>query len=279
MDGFFPEVPHELGVKTPSEKILTDGCGFMNGAALALITRRLCLPSRPTAVQGRVAGSKGLWILHPRDRSLTAPPRIWIRESQKKIELSSLREDSVDVIFDLLDQSSHIKNVNPRLNYQLIMNLAENGVHTDVFEDLLTNGLSNVFASLTQWDGVYAMPLLWNTVNNVGHVTRTRLQKITRGIARAVGMATRFEIDRDEDDQENEDEDSNTKLLHQTVLELIQHGFNPKTSSYLYERMRYVVKQAMDQYLIKYHLEVPQSAEAFIIPGAFHYVCIRRVPT
>jgi RNA-dependent RNA polymerase len=279
MDGFFPEVPHVLGVKTPSEKILTDGCGFMNGAALALITRRLCLRSRPTAVQGRVAGSKGLWILHPRDRSLTAPPRIWIRGSQKKIELA-LRKGSADVIFDLLEPSGRI-SVKCRLNYQLIMNLAENGVDTDVFKALLYKSLSNVFTSLTQWDGAHAMPLLWSTVNNLGNVTRTRLQKITHGMARAMGLATRFDIDRDGDDPENEDKDldGNDKSLYQIVLELIQAGFNPKSSSYLYECMGYVVNEAMHQYLRKYHLEVPESAEAFIIPGAYNYLCIYRAPT
>jgi RNA-dependent RNA polymerase len=269
IDCFLPEAPHEQGVKTPSEKILTDGCGFINGAALTLIARRLCLSSRPTAVQGRVAGSKGLWVLNPEDRSPTEPPRIWIRESQRKIKLSALREDSAHVIFDLIETSSHI-TVRSRLNYQLVVNLAENGVDTHIFEGLLREGLTNVFGSLTQWDGAGAMQLLWNTVNNMGRVTRTRLQKTTRSLARAMGLVARFEVDRDEDVSEDGDEDPDSvdKSLHQKVLELIQAGFNPKSFPPLYENMRYVLTQALSRYLNKYHLEVPQSAEAFIIPGA-----------
>jgi RNA-dependent RNA polymerase len=280
MNCFLLEAPHEQGVKTPAEKILTDGCGYINGAALTHIARRLCLPSRPTAVQGRVAGSKGLWILHPEDRSPMEPPRIWIRESQKKIKLPALREDSAHVIFDLIEQSSHI-TVHSRLNSQLIINLAENGVDTYVFKNLLHEGLSNMFTSLTQWDGAGAMPLLWSVVNNLGGVTRKRLQKETRGLARAMGLATRFQMDRDEDDSEDEDEDleSDEKSLHQTVLELIQAGFNPRNSSHLNEKMRLVVEQAMNRYLGKYHLEVPQSAEAFIVPGAYAYLCTYRAPT
>ncbi|KAI9445364.1 RNA dependent RNA polymerase-domain-containing protein [Lactarius indigo] len=241
--------------KTPSEKILTDGCGFINGAALTLIARHLVLASRPTAVQGRVAGSKGLWILHPKHRSSTEPPRIWIRDSQKKVKLNSLEKDSAHVIFDL----------------QLIVNLAENGVNTRVFEELLREGLAEIFASVTRWDGAGAMPLLWTNVNSLGGVSRSRLQKVARGLARAIGLAKRFDMDRqdaDNDDGDDDDPDAEAefKTLHQTVLELIQAGFNPKSSWYLYQKMREVLKQAMELFLKKYHIEVPQSAEAFVIP-------------
>ena len=270
---FLPDAPHNEGEKVPSEKILTDGCGFINGGALTLIARRLNLPSRPTAVQGRVAGSKGLWILHPVDRSATEPPRIWIRDSQRKVKLPSLEEGSAHVIFDVITQSNHIK-VPARLNYQTVMNLAENGVSSEIFQCLLHEGLNELFSSLTQWDGPGAMPLLWSTVNSLGSVTRTRLQKIANGLERAIGLSSRFEMDRkdEEDNDESDDEDSSDtcddeRSLYQAVLELIQAGFDPRSSPILYEKMRTVVKQAMDRHLEKFHLDVCQSAEAFIVPG------------
>ena len=269
---FLLGAPHIEGEKVPTEKILTDGCGFINGAALTLIARRLNLPSRPIAVQGRVAGSKGLWILHPDDRSHQEPPRIWIRDSQCKVKLPSLEKGSAHVIFDVITQSNHIK-VPARLNYQVIMNLAENGVDSHVFENLVHDGLSEMFTEYTRWDGPGAMPLLWHAVNNLGSVTRTRLQITAQGLERAIGLSTRFEMDRrNEDDLEFEDEDpsvnSDEKSLYQTVLELIQAGFTPQSCPILFEKMRYVVQQAMGRYLDKYHLEVRQSAEAFIVPGA-----------
>ncbi|KAH9043657.1 RNA dependent RNA polymerase-domain-containing protein [Lactarius pseudohatsudake] len=272
---FIPDIEAKLEddqEKVPSEKIFTDGCGFINGAALTLIARHLVLASRPTAVQGRVAGSKGLWILCPRDRSSTEPPRIWIRNSQKKVKLNSLEKDSAHVIFDLVAQSNNI-TFPSRLNKQLIVNLAENGVNTRVFEELLREGLGEIFASVTRWDGAGAMPLLWTNVNSLGGVSRSRLQKVARGLARAIGLAKRFDMDRkDADDDDGDDDDDGPdaeaefKTLHQTVLELIQAGFNPKSSRYLYEKMREVLKQAMELFLKKYHIEVPQSAEAFVVP-------------
>ncbi|KAF8273854.1 RNA dependent RNA polymerase-domain-containing protein [Lactarius quietus] len=254
--------------KTPSEMILTDGCGFMNGAALTLIARHLGLSSRPTAVQGRVAGSKGLWILHPEHKSATDLPQIWIRDSQRKIRLPTLGKDSAHVIFDLVAQSNNI-TFPSRLNKQLTVNLAENGVDAQVFQELLRGGLTEIFAALTQWDGAGAMPLLWSYVNNLGGVSRSRLQKVARGLARAIGLAKRFDMDR-EDAEDDDDDDSEVEVearsLHQTVLDLIQAGFHPQSSPYLHEKMRCVLKLAMNQFLKKYRIEVPQSAEAFIVP-------------
>ena len=255
--------------------ILTDGCGFMNGAALTLIARHLGLPGRPTAVQGRVAGSKGLWMLHPEHRSATDLPRIWIRHSQRKVRLPSLGKHSAHVIFDLVAQSNNI-TVPSRLNRQLTINLAENGVSAQVFEELLRDGLMEIYTSLTQWDGAGAMPLLWSNVNNLGGVSRSRLQKVARGLARAIGLAKRFDMDREDaedDDDDDDDDDSEAEAevrsLHQTVLDLIQAGFKPQNSPLLYEKMRKVLELAMDRFLKKYHIEVPQSAEAFIVPGVF----------
>ncbi|KAI0271441.1 RNA dependent RNA polymerase-domain-containing protein [Gloeopeniophorella convolvens] len=266
------EAPHEPGTKVPAEKILTDGCGFINAAALTLIAQRLGLSSRPTAVQGRIAGSKGLWVLHPEDRLTTEPPRIWIRESQRKIKLAAFDPDSVHTIFDLVAQSNHI-TAPSRLSQQLIINLAENGVPTDVLKTLLEDGLRECFAALTQWDGAEAMPLLWNAVNEAGNVSKQRLQRVARGLARAIGLAGRHGADRldTELDQENVEEggQGSEKSLHQTVLEMIQAGFNPKKSTYLYWKMNVVVKQAMEFYLKKYHIEVPGTAEAFIVPDPF----------
>jgi RNA-dependent RNA polymerase len=263
---FLPVAPQKEGEGTT----LTDGCGFINGAALTLIARRLGLPSRPTAVQARVAGAKGLWILHGEDRSPTEPPRIWIRDSQRKIKLPSLEAGSAHVIFDLVSQSTRI-TVPAHLNSQTITNLAENGVDSEVFQELMRAGLTEVFTSLTQWDGPGAMPLLWNTVNNMGRVTRTRLQRIAHGFSRAIGLANRFEMDREDDDNDSEEDpsDSSDKSLYGAVLALIQVGFDPKSAPLLNEKMRHVITNAMERHLRGYHIEVRQSVEAFIVPGAY----------
>ena len=59
----------------------------MNFTALRLAAHRLSYEGVPIALQGRIFGSKGVWILHPSDHSIDSPPRIWIRDSQRKINL------------------------------------------------------------------------------------------------------------------------------------------------------------------------------------------------
>jgi hypothetical protein len=159
--------------------------------------------------------------------------------------------------------------------------LAENGVDSEVFQELMRAGLTEVFTSLTQWDGPGAMPLLWNTINIMGSVTRTRLQKIAHGVARAIGLANRFEMDREDDGDDSEEEDpsqdSNAeKSLYETVLALLQAGFNPQSFPILNAKMRYVIKNALERHLRGYHIEVRQSAGAFIVPGAYINHNIRR---
>ncbi|CAA7264868.1 unnamed protein product [Cyclocybe aegerita] len=85
----------------PAEKVMTDGCGLINHAALVLIVRTIGLESLPAGIQGRIDGSKGFWILHPADDSTT--PKIWIRDSQNKIKNRSF--DRAHRIFDLLGPS------------------------------------------------------------------------------------------------------------------------------------------------------------------------------
>jgi hypothetical protein len=212
--------------------------------------------------------------LHGEDRSPTEPPRIWIRDSQKKIKLSSLEGDRAHVIFDLVSQSTRI-TVPAKLNSQTIINLNENGVDSQVFQELLRDGLTEIFTSLTQWDGPGAMTLLWSAINNLGSVTRTRLQRVAQGMSRAIGLANRFEMDREDDDDDLEDEDSSLdsdssdKPLYETVLELIQAGFSPKSSPILREKMKHVVRMVMSRRLEKYHLDVRQSAQALIVPGVY----------
>ena len=79
-----PDAPYDTE-KAPTEAIYTDGCGLINGAALSAIARQMGYEERPTAVQGRIGGAKGLWVLHPRQQSHTGVPKIWIRPSQRNI--------------------------------------------------------------------------------------------------------------------------------------------------------------------------------------------------
>lgn len=186
--------------KAPTEKIMTDGCGFINLAALAIITRKLGYESAPTALQGRIDGSKGLWVRHPTDES--EEPKIWIRDSQNKIK--NPRLDRAHRIFELLGPSKASLSV--ALSTQSILNLAHNGVPSETIVELFREGLKDEVTPLLQWD---SMPLLYDAVNKAGGVAGARLARISDGNGRALGVQ-RAQWRPDDVEETNNDNDTET---------------------------------------------------------------------
>lgn len=177
---------HVEGQKAPSEKIMTDGCGFINRAAALTIRRKLTLPYRPTAVQGRIKGAKGLFIIHPTD---TDPdPKIWIRESQDKITYNYPLGRSHRIL-DLLTISQHSAPIS--LSGQSILNLAHNGIPWDDLVEMLIKGLTDEVKPLMNWSSPQAMVTLWHTINRLGGVTGSRTQRQIAGLSRAMGLQGR----------------------------------------------------------------------------------------
>jgi RNA-dependent RNA polymerase len=260
--------------RAPSEATMTDGCGFINGSALSLICRAMSLEYRPSAVQGRIAGSKGVWILHPTDRSPSEPRRIWIRGSQKKIEFENL-DDRGHRIFNFVAPprlTSH------RMTMQSIVNLSHNGVGDEVFKTLLTEALSAEVKQITDWDGPHAMLALWRAIHQQG-VGRSRLQRHSQGATRALGLAGReikeqiatsinVEVDEPHVACSSRDLYSGAPLsLHESALEMLQAGFHPLKSKALYEKLRNVLTCVIDSHIKEYRIGVLRSAEVFIVPG------------
>ncbi|PCH34325.1 hypothetical protein WOLCODRAFT_135643 [Wolfiporia cocos MD-104 SS10] len=257
--------------KAPAKDIFTDGCGFMNGAALSQIGRSLGFTERPTVVQGRFAGTKGLWALHPEDRALDEIPRIWIRPSQEKIKYDAL--DPAKLIFDLVAPPR--VTVPSRLSSHAIMNLSHNGVPDGVFISLMRSCLQREMDSLTTWTGPNDTKLLWHAVNQIGHVTGTRLRDYATGGARVLGLGRaqdREDWNPDDSGDLPEDEEDGSVFVgdppsaHAAVMELLQAGFHPLKLGVLYDKLRDVAKQRIMDIIKEYHIAVPLSAEAFIIP-------------
>ncbi len=257
----------------------------MNAAALIAITRQLKFTKRPTAVQGRIFGAKGLWVLHHIDRSEDEPPRIWIRPSQLKIHLSPRFLDTHEMnrlhpahfIFDLVAPSR--VTAPARLSRLTIVNLAHHGVPLQVFTNLIKTSLIKEAQALTQWDN---MGLLWNAVNRATGSTMAALQELAQGSQRALGFGGSNESWRKDPENEDEDEDDSSSTvagssrhypggmpvtLGQRVLRLIQAGFTPKDEEFLYDELKKILSRRMSSIIKKYHFTVTQSAEAFIIPG------------
>ncbi|EMD32601.1 hypothetical protein CERSUDRAFT_126709 [Gelatoporia subvermispora B] len=263
--------------KAPTEKILTDGCGFINAAALKMIAVYLNREGRITAVQGRIAGAKGVWLLHPEDRALDAPPRIWIRDSQRKIRHAEGGLTRSQLIFDLV--ATPRLTFPSRLSKLTVLNLAHNQVPKDVFVKLLREGLEAEIAPLVNWSGPEAMRLLYDAVDQAGNVTAGRVRKIAVGLTRALGLSGRFEQDAAEANDALENADTNIVLegsdniepftIHESVIELLRAGFSPAQSQYLYDKLKMIVKLVVDRFVRDYRLPVAQSAEAFIVPDPY----------
>ncbi|KAH8094650.1 RNA dependent RNA polymerase-domain-containing protein [Cristinia sonorae] len=277
--------PHQGPEKVPTEKIYTDGCGFMNGAALMIIARQLAAighdrdARRPTAVQGRIFGSKGLWVLHPYDQSPDSPPRIWIRDSQVKVKLTPNRPWLVDelrnlhpahFIFDLVAPSR--ASVGARLSRSTLMNLSHNKVPTEVLAELMKTSLKREIEPLMSWDGPNTDVLLHNAVDRSGRVSLSRIQRAAAGSARALGLVRRF----DEKNQGEEDDESDgdgdpldadeTMHLSDKIICMLQAGFMPLESVYMYDEMRKAILRVVLKFVKEYRIVIPESADAFIVP-------------
>ncbi|KAF8761361.1 RNA-dependent RNA polymerase [Rhizoctonia solani] len=94
-----------------THEILTDGCGFLNYTALKVIEQKMAWGRFPTCIQARIAGSKGLFMLHPRHRDLSEQPQIWI-------------------------------------SYEMIMSLSENGVREELLVKMLRDTIGEEARSL-----------------------------------------------------------------------------------------------------------------------------------
>jgi hypothetical protein len=277
------------GGKASAEETMTDGCGLINRFALVAINKQLNRESLPVALQGRIAGAKGLWILHPTDDS--EKPKIWVRESQNKIKHPKL--ERAHRIFELV-APSHPSNA-VTISRQSIVNLACNEVPHQVLLAYVEKGLTEEIGPFLKWDHPKAPILLWRAINSAGNVSKARLARTTAGISRALGLTSRpwrevdiedeeadFDADRSRDIGRNEYSGGkwfvlilNSLLtrfaaplsLHESALELIQAGFHPSFFKPLREKLKYIIEQAIKSYVDNYRIPLPESLSGFVIPG------------
>ena len=277
---FSTEAPHDPAEgKIPAEKVMTDGCGLVNGSALLKITQHMGLPHRPTAFQARIAGAKGMFLLNPADDSPDSPPTIWIRSSQKKINHHPFADPSVLLnrallILDFLNPSR--VTVGTRLSTYSILNLSHNGVPIDVLEALIRKDLAEEITPLTRWDE--SMIPLAKAVSRAGRITGSRLQRYAGVSSRAHGFISEFhkdeewteEVPSDVPVSAGRDPYSGAPLsLHESAYDLLVAGFHPLHCPPLSDKIHNILKLLIDSYVKNFKIAVAESVEAFIMPGVF----------
>ena len=233
---------------------------------------------------------KGLLLLHPDATRNTLPePEVYLRDSQRKITYPGLH-DPAHLTIDVL-RTSHLTTP-ARLSYETIVNLAENGVPSDIFSGLLQLGVDDVFDGLLSWTedslpidstSYESMRKLYRNVNRAGAVTGAKLARLNISCARAKGYIwDHKQEDGDEDVEPLVDDlprstawwpdytSGQPSSLEETVLVLIEAGFHPLTEWILQEKLKQVVYTALNRFSInKPKIPVAESCSAFVVPGEF----------
>ncbi|KAF7355393.1 RNA-dependent RNA polymerase [Mycena sanguinolenta] len=254
---------------------MTDGAGLINKAGLRSIYHHYDLDTWPTAIQVRVAGAKGLLVMHPTDVQET--PRIWLRPSQIKVKHIRIDDPALRTI-DLL-RTSH-STTKCRLPVETIINLAENGVKPEAFITLIENALVNLVTPLITWEGDGAMERLWHAVSRSGGVMSARLARQEAVLARLKGYSERDSRElEDDDEEESKDEPLSAawwvdqisgcpSSLEETVMYLLDAGFDPQTCSVLRAKLQKIVDGCVARCIDSYRVDLPvgMSAMAFLVP-------------
>ncbi|KAJ3566178.1 hypothetical protein NP233_g7159 [Leucocoprinus birnbaumii] len=260
------------GGSPSAEETMTDGCGLINQTALIAINAQLNKQILPVALQGRIAGAKGLWLLHPTDESLE--PKIWVRASQNKIKLPHLERSHR--IFELVAPSHPSSTVS--ISQQSIVNLSFNGVPDEVLLSCVEKGLTEEIEPLLKWNHPHASLHLWSAINKSGAVSRSRLSRATAGISRALGLTRRvWKEDDDEEEVVDFDEEKSADTgrneysgaplgLHEAALELVQAGFLPSAFKPLRDKIENIVATAIKSYVENFRIHLPESLEGFVVP-------------
>lgn len=219
--------------------------------------------------------------MHPRSCTLEGPPEVWIRDSQRKINYSSIKEDHAHFIIDIL-RSSRLTTP-AKLSAETIINLAENGVASEVFVGLLKEAVTDRVSVLLDWEDQKGSLRLWNHVADEGHVFSARISRDSPGIARVLGQI------RDDKEEEWDDGDGMEQLdaeekstawwadpisgcpssLEETVMRFLDAGFLPDKLKILGDKLEQVAKKALTSCITKFHIEVKESCTAFVIPGKY----------
>ncbi|PSR72419.1 hypothetical protein PHLCEN_2v11709, partial [Hermanssonia centrifuga] len=148
-----------------------------------------------------------------------------------------------------------------RLSEETIINLTENGVHIQIFLDLLKLSLESRVDRLMTWDGPQGLFQLWREVTKEGSIVSARLAREEAGSARAKGYV--YEDRYADEGYEDEDDlfaaassEHSTAWwedpvsgcpsgLEDTVLYLLDAGFQPDSCQVLAAKLQDVAKKSL----------------------------------
>ncbi len=270
---------------TGKQQVMTDGAGAVSLAIAQDIARNLGYASIPSAFQGRLAGSKGVWYLDPSAQHPVPgqePVRfIEVRDSQRKIFYKNDQpSDLSQHVIDLLGPS---RTFSPStLSKQIILVLHSNGVPISTFADMQRAELRAISDDITNWQGPNATVRLQlaTVVERLCKVESMRAKRSTEAAEhRAQGMDSLSGKDAANDRGLGDDDREiffgqdgrhlwNGKPLskHECAYEMLLAGFHPRSCNFLADLLVEIAQQAMKKIISRFAIPVGRSAEAMVIP-------------
>ncbi|KEP48177.1 RNA-dependent RNA polymerase [Rhizoctonia solani 123E] len=255
-----------------SHEIMTDGCGFLNYAALKVIQEKMAWESFCTCVQARIGGSKGLFMLHPEHRDPSEEPQIWLRSSQVKIQLNPEKEkwSPIHYILDVL--SGSFIQESSSITYEMIMSLSENKVPDRALAKLLRDTIERDAQSMEPSSKPHGSKVLYDSVYATHRVLQSRLRQIISLDAHRAQALIELE---DEDEYEGltsakweagpDPFSGQPASSQEQVLGWLQAGFSP-TDRFVMEKLVYLQKKLMTEAVNRYRIAIPESVRALIVP-------------
>ena len=258
-DDAFSESPNirKLDVKRSDEKkrgvelaecqssVMNDGCARISKAASLMIARIIGIDDRPPCVfQGRIGGAKGMWMVDALGESLPASGRdFWIEitDSQLKFEghpIDDFNPDPARVKFEVHSWSRRLSAAS--LNFQLLPILANRGVPDEVFMRLLKEDLT---AKVSELEEAMDNPLALRKWNQDNYSVSSERGSFG-GIEMCGGLP-----------------DSLAEKLNW----FIEHGFEPKTCSFMKDMLYRAIKTYCDRLENRMNIGLGRSTYAYMI--------------
>lgn len=246
-------VSFDRDIVAPTGQIMTDGAAAISEEALRAVTGAAGWERPPAAFQARFAGAKGMWYVEPQ----SAPGmHLSIRDSQLKLKRP--KPCSEDPALNTIDVLSPAQVSWPStLSKQIVLVLAHNGVSYETLIELQSQSLRQVTDQLS-FDRTCTE--LVRAVDKFGNVSNNRNNR-NQLDARARGLKSRLEDQRDRDGKEEEDGELFTtpKSKLEKCYEMLLAGFHPRQSAYLADQMvdatRDILQRALNKFQIKVSTE------------------------
>ncbi|OQV03568.1 hypothetical protein CLAIMM_08594 [Cladophialophora immunda] len=225
-------------------KVMNDGCALMSyPLAKAVWAAYGGEGEPPSAVQGRISGGKGLWLVDYQNKYTPVSDRgYWIEISESQLKIKPHPRDRHDAdadatlrTFEVLKYASECKQAH--LNIQLINILEDRGVLRSVLQEALQLDVQSFSSTLTEAMNDPRYLRLWMQE----HAPSSRLE--------AKKVLGSFPANHKEQ----------MKLL-------LESGFHPRTCQKLIANAYRLLSDYMTDYMDKMWIQIPHSTAVFCAP-------------